>query len=492
MFAKPDNRNAIRLRPKPIDALAAPLLDVGGPLAKLTPMPTPADPAEARSFLTAHPDLQGVDFLLADINGIFRGKRVRPDHLLDIYEDGLLLSKSVFSADITGETANEAGLGFDIGDRDATCRPLAGTLCLNAWNERKLAQAQLLMYDDGGNPYALDPQAVLAGVAEKLARLGLQPVVAVELEFYLVDRELDHEARAQTAISPATGERQKQTQVYSIVDLDDYEGFLAEVDRAASLQSLPANTAVAEYGPGQYEINLHHRDEVQAACRDAVMLKRLIKGVARKHGLEATFMAKPFQHEVGSGTHIHVSLLDEQGSNAFASGTFPNSRLKKAVAGQMAFMPEAMLLFAPNANSYRRFVKDMYVPLSRTWGVNNRSVALRIPTGKKEALRIEHRVAGADSNPYLLTAVVLAGIHYGLTHKLDPPEMIEGNAYEQSATELPVTWEQSLQAFEHASILPDYLGKKFCKVYLATKRAEYDKFCATITPLEYEWYLRSC
>ena len=185
MSAEPVNRTAIQSRPKPADALAAPLLDVGGTLAKLTPMLTSADPSEARSFLTAHPDLEAVDFLLADINGVFRGKRVRPDHLLDIYEDGLLLSKSVFSADITGETADEAGLGFEIGDRDATCRPVAGTLCLNAWNERKLAQAQLLMYDDDGNPYALDPQAVLAGVVEKLGKLGLQPVVVSNWSFIL-------------------------------------------------------------------------------------------------------------------------------------------------------------------------------------------------------------------------------------------------------------------------------------------------------------------
>lgn len=450
------------------------------------------DPAEANAFLQQYPDTQTVDLLLCDANGIFRGKRVQADSLSKIYGSGVLLAKSLFAQDITGRTAESAGIGFETGDMDCVCIPLPGTLCRTPWHDRPSAQTLLRMYDAHGNPYAGDPQSVLDAVLERFSETGLTPVVAIELEFYLIDRHRTADNRPQLPISPVTGEREHHISVYAITDLDDYGDLLGEMSDAADVQGIPADTAVAEASPGQFEINLHHQADARLACQHALMLKRLIKGVAQKNGLEATFMPKPFPDIAGNGTHVHVSLLDEAGNNVFALGEQPvNETLKNAIAGLAETMHECMLLFAPNANSYRRFVAEWFVPLTPTWGLNNRTVALRVPGGDTAARRIEHRLAGADVNPFLLTAAVLAGMHHGITKKLQPGPITRGNAYEQHPPSLPITWESTLKAFEQAQIIPDYLGEEFCRVYSAIKREEYDLFNLQITPLEYDWYLRS-
>ncbi|MEM7281710.1 MAG: glutamine synthetase family protein [Pseudomonadota bacterium] len=449
-----------------------------------------AEPKEARDFLAKNPGLESIDLIIPDINGVYRGKRIQPEHLVHAFEDGICLSKSLFASDITGETADDAELGFEIGDMDCTCWPIAGTLTLSPWKKRREAQCQMMMSAEGGTPYLGDPQNALDKVLESFSALGLTPVVAIELEFYLIDRNLDGERKPQQTVSPVTGKRQTKTQVYSITDLDDYGDFIADVDSASRLQGLPTDVAVAEYAPGQFEINLMHQADAQLACRHGLLLKRLIKGVAQKNGMEATFMPKPFADLAGSGTHIHVSLLDKNGQNIFA-GEEPNAKLKSAVAGTLASMNESMLIYAPNANSYRRMVEDWYVPLSHTWGLNNRTVALRIPTGSINAMRLEHRVAGADANPYLLTASVLAGMYHGIHESLDPPPMVTGNAYEQDHPNLPAEWLEAINTFRQGKLMERYLGDEICRVFVETKQQEYDVFKSIITPTEYDWYLRS-
>lgn len=464
---------------------------VGYTLAVISKYRTNSD--EADSFLLQHPDTQVVDLLLCDTHGIFRGKRLQASSLPKAYNSGILLSKSLFAQDITGKTAEAAGIGFETGDMDCVCLPLPGTLCPAPWHGRPSAQSLLRMFDAQGKPYPGDPQSVLDSVLERFMETNLTPVVAIELEFFLIDRNRKKNNKPQHPISPVTGERERHTNVYAIADLDDYSKLLGEINDVAAIQGIPADTAVAEYAPGQFEINLYHQADAQLACRHALMLKRVIKGIAHKHGFEATFMPKPFPDQVGSGTHIHISLLDESGNNVFALGEQPaNQTLRSAIAGLAETMAESMLLFAPNANSYRRFVAEWYVPLNPSWGINNRTVALRIPGGDPDARRIEHRLAGADTNPYLLTAAVLAGIHYGITKKLEPAPMTQGNAYEQHVPSLPITWDSTLQAFEQSKIVSGYLGEEFCRVYSAVKRQEYEEFNLEITPLEYDWYLRSC
>jgi glutamine synthetase len=333
---------------------------------------------------------------------------------------------------------------------------------------------------------------VLARTLARFGELGLTPVVAVELEFYLLDRELDGRGAPQPPCSPVSGRRERSPQVYGMAELDDYSAFLSEVDRFAEAQGLPADTAVAEYAPGQYEVNLHHVPDALAAADHAVLLKRVIRRAAEACGMAATFMAKPYADQAGSGTHIHVSLLDGEGVNVFAADEVTGSvRLGHAAAGLLAAMPESVALLAPNVNSMRRFQPDNFVPLVPCWGVNNRTAAVRIPAGDAGARRLEHRVAGADANPYLTVAAVLAGMHHGLVTELAPPPPVIGNAVAEGNVQLPASWLHAIECLERGTILPDYLDPEFVRVYLACRRHERERFHRVITPLEHEWYLHT-
>ncbi|MDN3522431.1 glutamine synthetase family protein, partial [Halomonas ramblicola] len=261
----------------------------------------------------------------------------------------------------------------------------------------------------------------------------------------------------------------------------------------AEIQQLPLDTMLKECAPGQFEITLKHGDDVLAACDAAVLLKRLIKGVAQNHGFEATFMAKPYGLEAGNGTHVHISLLDAAGHNVFAAADgdpLGSSRLHQAVAGLLELMPASMAIFAPNLNAFRRFQPGLYVPMAPTWGFDNRSVAVRIPSGPNAARRIEHRVAGADANPYLLLAVLLAGIEHGLAGELTPPAPVTGNAYEQIAPSLTNSWCRALALLEACDPLREALGEDFLEVFLANRRAERDQAMQHVSRLEIDWYLR--
>jgi glutamine synthetase len=202
--------------------------------------------------------------------------------------------------------------------------------------------------------------------------------------------------------------------------------------------------------------------------------------------MQATFMAKPFADLAASGLHVHVSLIDPDGDNRFARD---QAALHHAIGGLQATMAEAMLLFAPNANSYRRLRPLSYAPTAPTWGRNNRTVALRVPSGPTAARRIEHRVAGADANPYLALAAVLAGIHHGLSIRLEPDAPVTGNAYAEVPPSLPLGWGRAIDALAAATVLPDYLGAAFCRLYRVCRAAEQERFDDLITPTEYAWYL---
>ena len=214
--------------------------------------------------------------------------------------------------------------------------------------------------------------------------------------------------------------------------------------------------------------------------------------MAEKHGLAATFMAKPYSAWTGSGMHIHVSLGDEDGNNLFAAeDPMQNELLMHAIGGLKAAMAESMLIFAPNANSYRRFRRNSYAPVSASWGINNRTVSLRIPAGPPKACHIEHRPSGADANPYLVMAAILAGMHYGITEKSDPGNPVNGNGYERRAKYIPGNWFDAIDAFWRASILKEYFGKEFVDTYCTLKEVEADRFYAEPTARDFEWYLRT-
>jgi len=275
-----------------------------------------------------------------------------------------------------------------------------------------------------------------------------------------------------------------------MTDLNEYSNLLAEIDRVARLQNVPSTSALAEYGPGQYEVNLQHAPDALRVCDEALRFKRVVKSVARAHGCEATFIPKPYEEMAGSGLHIHVSLVDAAGKNIFAAANpLESRRLRHVIAGTLTTLADGMALCAPGPNSYRRFRKEAYVPLHPTWSINNRGSAIRVPASDAENLRIEHRLAGADANPYLVLAWVLAGMLHGLEHELEPPAVLTGNAYVQDGEPLPTTWAQAIEQFSRSEFARAALGAKFVGLFSAVKRAEMEEFNCFVTPLEIARYL---
>ncbi len=450
------------------------------------------DFSNAQTFLAARPAVKVVDLLLPDLCGILRGKRVDVSDLSSIYDKGMYLPGSMFALDVMGGTIQATGLGFDEGDADRPCLPVPGTLFTSPWMGPGVAQLQVQMLDHDRQPFFGDPRNVLDIVLERYARRGWRPVVAIELEFYFVDPERTAAGHAQPPPSRLTGRREHRTQINSMADLNSVSDILSEIAATCAVQDVPTGTALAEYGPSQWEVNLRHVDDARLACDQAIRFKRIVKGVALRHGLEATFMAKPYEDMAGSGMHMHVSVRDEAGENIFAcADELGNDLLKQAAAGLITTMADGMAIFAPNANSYRRLRPEAYVPTHATWGYNNRGVAVRVPVSGPEDRRLEHRVAGADANPYLLSAVVLAGMLHGIEKKLTAPEALTGNAYSQrsSAPRLPTDWPTALACFGASSVLREFLGDRFVQLYEVTRRGEMQDFMARLSPLDFAWYL---
>ena len=453
--------------------------------------------SKADAFLAAHPDIEAIDLLMPDMCGILRGKRLARDGLGKLFEGAVRAPGSIYLLDATGQAVTTIPYGVADGDPDYFCHAVPGTLKRVPWSETPSAQVLGTMTDEAGAPLYSDPRAILAGVLGRLDDMDLHPTVAIELEFYLLDQEPGPDGRPRPAFSPESGYRQSAVQVLGMDELYDFEAFLAEVEACCRALDIPAEAASKEYAPGQYEINLHYVADALAACDQAVLLKRTIRAVARRHGLLASFMAKPFEDQAGSGLHAHVSLYGKDGKNAFigprdeALGIAAGPRLRHAIGGLIAAMPESMAIFAPNANSYRRFRPGAYAPVSPSWGLNNRSVALRVPPSDDAALRIEHRNAGADTNPYLVTAAILAGIHHGITSEIAPPPHSVGDRDPDELPALPLNWWSSLNRFAEGSILPDYLGEKYHGLYEACRRFECDNYHAHIQPLDFDWYLRT-
>jgi glutamine synthetase len=447
---------------------------------------------ELDAFLTAHPGVKAIDLLIADLSGALRGKRVLARELPSVLEHGVRMAASLFALDITGQNVDATGLTAAEGEMDRICRPITGTLKPVPWAPQPTAQMLLAMHESDGTRFFADPWCVLRSVVDRFSQAGLTPVVAVELEFYLLDRNRNAGAPPVLPVSIRTGERfTDSVHCYSLDDVYHLEPYFNDIARVCELQGIPASTVVPEYAPAQFEINLGHVADPLLAVQHAICLKRAVKAVALEHGLNATFMALPLAGKTSSGTHIHVSIVDRDGRNLFDDGTEQGSgALRHAVGGLAATMAEAFLLFVPNANSFRRF-GGLYAPLSPAWGYDNRTTGLRIPKGSPQARRVEHRVAGADANPILVLAAVLAGIWHGLEQRIEPTAPIVGNAFAQCKPTLPVTWDRAIAAFDQATIMPDYLGRDFCRVYSAVRKSERDRFNACVTPLEYEWYFQT-
>lgn len=450
-----------------------------------------AGPDEARAFLERNPDVEAVQLVVTDLNGVGRGKNVAREELDALYGPGRNVAGSILGLDVTGEDVEETGLVWSVGDADQCCRPVAGTLTRCPWLARPTAQLLGTMYELDGRPAKADPRHVLGRVAQCLQERGYTPVIAVELEFYLLER--DGDGRLRPARGLVSGRRSDRIEAYGLGRLDDMAPLFDDLYAAARTLGLPVRTLMSEYAPGQFEITLEHRADALRAVDEAILFKRAVRGVAAKHGRIACFMAKPFAELAGTGMHLHASLAGRDGRNACADESPAGSQLlRHAIGGLRETLGDGMAVFAPHANSYRRFRAMSYAPVAPTWGVNNRSVSLRVPAGPPASRHVEHRVAGADANPYLVAALVLAGMLRGIERGIDPGPPVEGNGYEQlRAGELPTQWHAALDRAAESEFLADALGREFLEIFLAVKRRECEKFGALVTDRDYEWYLDS-
>ena len=446
-------------------------------------------PAQAQAFLDANPDIEAVQLVITDASGVGRGKNVAREELAALYAGGRNVAGSILGLDITGEDVEETGLVWAVGDADQCCRPVTGTLARAPWLARPTAQVLGTMYELDGTPAQADPRHALARVVARCEAAGLTPVIAVELEFYLL--ECDAAGRLVPSAGMLSKQRRGRIDAYGLGRLDDMSPLFDDLYAAAKALGLPVRTLMSEYAPGQFEITLEHRADAMRAVDEAILFKRAVRGVASRHGRVACFMAKPFAEHAGSGLHLHASLADRGGANACAADDPQGSPLlRHAIGGLQSTLADGMAFYAPNANSYRRFRSMSYAPVGVAWGVNNRSVSLRVPAGPPASRHVEHRVAGADANPYLVAALVLGGMLLGIEQRIDPGPPVTGNAYSQPPTRaLPTQWHDALAAASASPFVRDTLGAGFLDVFLAIKRQEAEKFGALVSDRDYEWYL---
>ncbi|HEY4162766.1 MAG TPA: glutamine synthetase family protein [Dongiaceae bacterium] len=457
--------------------------------------PKVASVEECDAFLAAHPEIENVQIFFTNQSGVPRGKNLRRRDIRPVFEYGRMLPGTMLGLDVTGDDVEESGCVMSDGDADRRGRPVPGTFTPAPWLGGDFAQLMLSVYELDGTPNETDPRHVLQSVIDRFREFDLTPVVACELEFYVIDRQHPEAGGRRGPAAPTTGHRTKYVQAYGLRELDDFQPFLNDVYKFGEAAGLPLESAISENAPAQLEIGLRHRADALRATDDAAIYKRLIKGTASRHGFEATFMAKPHNDIAGSGQHLHVSLADREGRNVFASEAAEGSQLLKyAVGGMKALLSDSMAIFAPNANSYKRFQANLYAPVAPTWGANNRTVGFRVTAGPASSRHIEHRICGADANSTLAVAALLAAIHHGLKHKIDPGPAITGDGYSQAAEHgwsLPKYWNQTLDAFEASALMKDYLGARFHQMYTAIKRSEHDRFYGQVTELDYDWYLRN-
>ena len=456
--------------------------------------PSGSTPAEAEAFLAAHPEIEAFDIVLHDSNGIGRGKIIRRHELLSIYKSGRHMPISILGLDICGEDVHETGLIWDQGDGDRRAWPIPGTLVPLVGTTPPRGEVFLSLYNLDGSQMTSDPRHALQRQVDAMAAEGLYPAAAFELEFFLLENDRDSNGKMIPARDVLDRRRNSKTDVYSVDQLHGMLPLFNDIYAGAKAAGIKAETLISEFAPGQYELTLHYRDNVLQAADDLMRLKRLVRMHARLHGVTACFMAKPNEDYAGSGMHLHVSLQDAKGQNVFVEaveGQY-NDTILHAIGGLQQTMGEAMLVFAPHANSWRRFASQSYAPVSPTWGVNNRSVALRIPAGDIRARRIEHRPAGVDANPYLVAATVLAGIRHGLKHRIDPGPEVTGNGYEAETTVvIPEDWRSAIRLAQGSAFLKDALGEDMHRTFTAVKAAEYARVMRTVSEVDFDLYLHT-
>ncbi|MBL4629052.1 MAG: glutamine synthetase [Roseicyclus sp.] len=422
------------------------------------------------AYLHDNPAIKSIRMVASDLNGQARGKRVARRFAGKAIEQGTRFPYSVLNLDIWGEDIDDSPLVFEAGDPDGILKPTERGFMPVPWLDTPTAILPIWMFHEDGTAYQGDPRHALARVVERYTARGLTPVVATELEFYIID---DRGKELRVPPSPRSGIRRQQAEILALRQLDAFDTFLTALYDACEVMDIPADTMISEAGPGQFEINMDHQPDALKAADDAWLFKLATRGLARRYGFAASFMAKPYPDYAGNGLHTHFSVLDADGNNIFDNGGAEGSQtLHHAIAGCLAAMPGSMLVFAPHASSYDRFVPGAHAPTSASWAYENRTTALRIPAGNPTARRIEHRVAGGDINPYLFLAAVLGAALDGIEQGKAPPPATTGNAYKADLPQLPLTWADAIEAFDTSAEIARIFAPELRQNFLATKRQE--------------------
>jgi glutamine synthetase len=440
-------------------------------------------PEAAQKYLELN-RLDEVECVIADLPGIARGKAVPASKWER--QAAFHLPNSIFFQTITGDWGEAAGPdGFT--EPDMVMRPDISTATAAPWADDGTLQVIHDAYDQKGRPIPYSPRNVLRRVVDLYKAEGWTPVVAPEMEFYLVARHVDP-AKPIEPMMGRTGRPAAGRQAYSMTAVDDYGPVIDDIYEYAEVQGFEIDGIAQEGGAGQLEINLKHGDPI-ALADQVFFFKRLLREAALKHDCFATFMAKPIEGEPGSAMHIHHSVLDSEGNNIFnGKGGGETDAFFHFIGGLQTQLPSCVAVMAPYVNSYRRYVRDHAAPVNLSWGRDNRTTGIRIPVSPPESRRIENRLAGMDCNPYLCIAASLAAGYLGMKNDLRPEKRRKGDAYE-SEDELPQGLYAALEHFDEAKDLHEVLGPEFARVYSIVKHAEYDEFLQVISPWEREHLL---
>mgnify|MGYP000728305385 CR=1 FL=1 len=441
-------------------------------------------PEAAQAYLENR-RLDEVECIIADLPGIARGKAVPASKFAR--QDYFHLPDSIFYQTITGDWGEAAGEEGFI-ERDMILRPDMSTATAAPWTADWTMQVIHDAFDREGAPIPFSPRNVLRRVVGMYRARGWKPVVAPEMEFFLVARNLDpaHEIKPMMGRS---GRPAAARQAYSMTAVDEFGPVIDDIYDFAEAQGFEIDTIIQEGGAGQVEINFRHGNPL-ALADQVFFFKRTIREAALRQNCFATFMAKPMQHEPGSAMHIHQSVLEAaSGRNVFSAQDGAATELFHAfLAGQQTYLPQVIPMIAPYVNSYRRYVPHGAAPINLEWGTDNRTTGLRVPISAPNARRVENRVVGMDANPYLAIAASLACGYLGMIEGLIPRPALQGVAYEHAYT-LPRSLLQSVEDFEAADKLAEVLGPRFAQVFAALKRHEAESFLAVISPWEREHLL---
>ncbi|MES3708664.1 glutamine synthetase family protein [Pseudomonas putida] len=432
-----------------------------------------------------------VECVISDLTGIARGKIAPTAKFLN--ERGMRLPESVLLQTVTGDFVDDDIYYslLDTADIDMICRPDESAVYQIPWAIEPTAIVIHDTFDKHGNPIELSPRNVLKKVLKLYAEKGWQPIVAPEMEFYLTQRCADPDLPLEVPVG-RSGRAESGRQSFSIDAANEFDPLFEDVYDWCEAQNLDLDTLIHEDGPAQMEINFRHGDALHLADQITVF-KRTMREAALKHNVAATFMAKPITDEPGSAMHIHQSVVDiSTGKPIFANADGSMSDLfLHHIGGLQRYIPKILPMFAPNVNSFRRFLPDTSAPVNVEWGQENRTAGLRVPESSPEAMRVENRLPGADANPYLAIAASLLCGYLGMVQKIEPSAAVQGRAYERRNLRLPITIEDALQCMEECDAVKEYLGEKFVAGYVAVKRAEHENYKRIISSWEREFLLLS-